>query len=92
MLFSKIQLGQADDQDPMMHEIKKLLSFLTYEEWQEHVVTKGFDIACMGYHSKVHSDSRPYCRFESLSTSGRILDKMRYPECIRNMEKYITFP
>ena len=119
MLFSKIQLGQADDQDPMMHEIKKLLSYdkeggwavlskgsftfvnghgttilptlLAYEEWQEHVVTKGFDIACMDYHSKVHSDSRPCCRFEFLSTSGRIPDKMKCPECIRNMEKYITF-
>ncbi|RVW20647.1 Protein SIEVE ELEMENT OCCLUSION B [Vitis vinifera] len=107
MLFSKIQLGQADDQDPMMHEIKKLLSYdkeggwavlskgsftfvnghgttilptlLAYEEWQEHVVTKGFDIACMDYHSKVHSDSRPCCRFEFLSTSGRIPDKMKMP-------------
>ncbi|KAJ9683316.1 hypothetical protein PVL29_019065 [Vitis rotundifolia] len=119
MLFSKIQLGQADDQDPMMHEIKKLLSYdkeggwavlskgsftfvnghgttilptlLAYEEWQEHVVTKGFDIACMDYHNKVHSDSRPCCRFEFLSTSGRIPDKMKCPECMLNMEKYITF-
>ncbi|RVW78585.1 Protein SIEVE ELEMENT OCCLUSION B [Vitis vinifera] len=119
MLFSKIQLGRGDDDDSMLREIKKLLSydkeggwavlskgsfvfvnghsstvlptFTEYNLWKDDVPPKGFDIACMDFHSKLHSDSQPCCRFEFPSEVGRIPEKIRCPECLRIMEKYITF-
>ncbi|KAF7135501.1 hypothetical protein RHSIM_Rhsim08G0047800 [Rhododendron simsii] len=121
MLFSKIQLGRIDDQDPMMQEIKKLLSYdksggwavlsrgaavvvnghgtkvmptlLEYDLWKENIATKGFDRSFKDHHDKLHGTEYPCCRFEFLSTAGtgRIPEGMRCPECLRAMEKYITF-
>ncbi|XP_058227605.1 protein SIEVE ELEMENT OCCLUSION B-like [Rhododendron vialii] len=121
MLFSKIQLGRLDDQDPMMQEIKKLLSYdksggwavlsrgaevvvnghgtkvmptlLEYDLWKEHVATKGFDRSFKDHHDMLHGTEHPCCRFEFLSTAGtgRIPEGMKCPECLRAMEKYITF-
>ncbi|OAY29549.1 hypothetical protein MANES_15G153400v8 [Manihot esculenta] len=118
MLFSKIQLGKIDEYDPMMQEIKKLLSYdkeggwavlskgsnivvnghsttvlptLTeFDIWKENVPVKGFDLSFKEHHDKLHGVTHPCCRFEFLST-GRIPEGMKCPECLRNMEKYITF-
>ena len=119
MLFSKIQLGRSDDEDPMLREIKKLLSydkeggwavlskgsfvfvnghsstvlttFTDFNKWKDDVPPKGFEIACMDYHNMLHSDSQPCCRFEFPSEIGRIPDRIKCPECLKIMEKYITF-
>ncbi|THF97047.1 protein SIEVE ELEMENT OCCLUSION B-like [Camellia sinensis] len=47
MLFSKIQLGRADDQDPTMQEIKKLLSYDKSGGWA--VLSKGADVVVNGH-------------------------------------------
>lgn len=119
MLFSKIQLNKAIDQDPMMQEIKKLLSYdksggwalfckgssvlvsghsdtmipavSGYDEWKEHIPQKGFEMAFKDYHDMLHVATPPCCRFEFSTHAGRIPDNMRCPECLRHMEKYMTF-
>ncbi|KAL1819468.1 hypothetical protein ACET3Z_014337 [Daucus carota] len=120
MLFSKIQVKKTDDQlDPLMKEIKKLLSydksgswallckgsdivasghaqtvlraFSEYESWKENVPLRGFDVAFKEYHDKLHVANMPCCRFEFLTTAGRIPDAMTCPECLGHMEKYSTF-
>ncbi|KAA8530163.1 hypothetical protein F0562_004872 [Nyssa sinensis] len=119
MLFSKIQLGSVDDQDPMMQEIKKLLSYdksggwavlskgssvvinghsttvlptlSEYDMWKENVPVKGFDTSMKEHYLKLHGETHPCCRFEFLSTAGRIPETMKCPECFRHMEKHITF-
>ena len=47
MLFSKIQLGTIDDHDPMMLEIKKLLSYDKEGGWA--VLSKGSTIISNGH-------------------------------------------
>ncbi|KAJ0051633.1 hypothetical protein Pint_02861 [Pistacia integerrima] len=47
MLFSKIQLGRADDHDPMMQEIKKLLSYDRDGGWA--VLSKGSQVVVNGH-------------------------------------------
>ncbi|KAF5739583.1 hypothetical protein HS088_TW12G00792 [Tripterygium wilfordii] len=47
MLFSKIQLGKADDNDPMMREIKKLLSYDKEGGWA--VLAKGPNVLVNGH-------------------------------------------
>ncbi|XVE84073.1 hypothetical protein DITRI_Ditri16bG0139700 [Diplodiscus trichospermus] len=47
MLFSKIQLGRADDQDPMMQQIKKLLSYDRAGGWA--MLSKGSNIVVNGH-------------------------------------------
>ncbi|KAH7851801.1 hypothetical protein Vadar_016645 [Vaccinium darrowii] len=121
MLFSKIQLGKIDEHDPMMHEIKKLLShdksggwavlsrgsqvvvnghgtkvlptLLEYDLWKDNVPTKGFDRSFKDHYDMLYGSEHPCCRFEFLSTAGtgRIPESMKCPECLANMEKYITF-
>ncbi|KAG5534790.1 hypothetical protein RHGRI_022787 [Rhododendron griersonianum] len=121
MLFSKIQLGRIDDQDPTMQEIKKLLSYdksggwavlsrgsavvvnghgtkvtptlLEYDLWKEYIATKGFDRSFKDHYDMLRGTEHPCCRFEFLSMAGtgRIPDSMKCPECLRAMEKYITF-
>ncbi|WOG96410.1 hypothetical protein DCAR_0415745 [Daucus carota subsp. sativus] len=120
MLFSKIQVKKTDDQlDPLMKEIKKLLSydksgswallckgsdivasghaqtvlsaFSEYDSWKENVPLRGFDVAFKEYHDKLHVANMPCCRFEFLTTAGRIPDAMTCPECLGHMEKYSTF-
>ena len=51
MLFSKIQLGRADDQDPMMQQIKKLLSYDREGGWA--VLSKGSNILVNGHSTTV---------------------------------------
>ncbi|KDP46373.1 hypothetical protein JCGZ_10213 [Jatropha curcas] len=119
MLYSKIQLGKIDEHDPMMQEIKKLLSYdkeggwavlsrgsnivvnghsttvlptlLEYDIWKENVSLKGFDLSFKEHHDKLHGIAHPCCRFEFPSTTGRIPERLKCPECNRNMEKHITF-
>ncbi|CAL5368371.1 unnamed protein product [Camellia sinensis] len=121
MLFSKIQLGRANDYDPMMEEIKKLLSYdksgggwtvfckgsevvvnghgstvlptlLEYTDmWKQNVITKGFDKSFKDHHDRLHGFEHPCCRFESPSMVERILESMKCPDCLRSMEKHITF-
>ncbi|KAI6700779.1 hypothetical protein NL676_015103 [Syzygium grande] len=119
MFFSKIQLGKTDEYDPVMQQIKRLLSFdktggwavlgrgssimvsghgttvltalLEYDAWKVHVATKGYDVAFKEYHDKIQDVTHPCCRFEFQSTTGRIPESMRCPECKRVMEKLTTF-
>ncbi|CAL5368385.1 unnamed protein product [Camellia sinensis] len=120
MLFSKIQLGRVDDYNPMMQEIKKLLSYdksggwavlcrgsevvvnghgttvlptlVEYEDiWKINVPTNGFDKSFKDHHHKLHRITHPCCRFEFPSVAGRIPESMKCPECLRVMEKHITF-
>ena len=119
MMFSKIQLGMTVDVDPMLREIKKLISydkeggwavlskgsfvfvnghsstvlptFIQYNSWRDDVPPKGFEIACMDYHNKLHIDSKPCCRFVFPSDFGKFPDNLKCPECLRIMEKYLTF-
>ncbi|KAE8705038.1 Detected protein of unknown function [Hibiscus syriacus] len=51
MLFSKIQLGRADDQDPMMLQIKKLLSYGREGGWA--VLSHGSDIVVNGHSTTI---------------------------------------
>ncbi|CAN1153692.1 Protein SIEVE ELEMENT OCCLUSION B [Linum perenne] len=51
MLFSKIQLGRNDDHDPMMLEIKKLLSYDKEGGWA--VLSKGSNIISNGHGNTV---------------------------------------
>ncbi|GFY87291.1 sieve element occlusion amino-terminus protein [Actinidia rufa] len=104
MLFSKIQLGKADDNDPMMQEIKKLLSYDKSGGWA--VLSKGNHVVVNGHSTtmlptlidydlwKEHVTVKGFDRFEFPSTAGRIPDRslgMKCPECLRPMDKYTTF-
>ncbi|XWS40660.1 hypothetical protein CRYUN_Cryun17cG0014600 [Craigia yunnanensis] len=51
MLFSKIQLGRADDHDPMMQQIKKLLSYDREGGWA--VLSRGSNIVVNGHSTTV---------------------------------------
>ncbi|GKV37153.1 hypothetical protein SLEP1_g45214 [Rubroshorea leprosula] len=51
MLLSKIQLGRADDQDPMMQEIKKLLSYDKMGSWA--ILCKGSNAVVNGHGTTV---------------------------------------
>jgi hypothetical protein len=51
MLYSKIQLGRLDDHDPMMQEIKKLLSYDREGGWA--VLSKGSNIVANGHRTTV---------------------------------------
>ncbi|CAI0551654.1 unnamed protein product [Linum tenue] len=53
MLFSKIQQGKLDDHDPMMLEIKKLLSYDKEGGWA--VLSKGSNIISNGHGNTVLS-------------------------------------
>ncbi|XP_057481659.1 protein SIEVE ELEMENT OCCLUSION B-like [Actinidia eriantha] len=47
ILFSMIQSGRADDNDPVMQEIKKLLSYDKSGGWA--VLSKGSDVVANGH-------------------------------------------
>ncbi|KAH8519293.1 hypothetical protein H0E87_000907, partial [Populus deltoides] len=51
MLYSKIQLGRLDDHDPMMQEIKKLLSYDREGGWA--VLSKGSNVVANGHRTTV---------------------------------------
>ncbi|TXG49923.1 hypothetical protein EZV62_025798 [Acer yangbiense] len=51
MLFSKIQLGRADDMDPMIQEIKKLISYDRDGGWA--LLSKGSQIVVNGHGTTV---------------------------------------
>ncbi|KAL3611991.1 hypothetical protein D5086_003011 [Populus alba] len=51
MLYSKIQLGKLDDHDPMMQEIKKLLSYGREGGWA--VLSNGSNVVVNGYSTTV---------------------------------------
>ncbi|CAL1391615.1 unnamed protein product [Linum trigynum] len=51
MLFSKIQLGKIDDHDPMMQEIKKLLSYDKEGGWA--ILSNGSNIISNGHGNTV---------------------------------------
>lgn len=120
MLFSKIQLQQADDHDLVMQEIKKLLSYdkmggwiilakgshivvnghantglqalMEYETmWKERAEKEGFEPAFEQHYKKLHAVDNPCCRFEFSHAMGRIPEKLRCPECQRNMHVLTTF-
>ncbi|XP_065880033.1 protein SIEVE ELEMENT OCCLUSION B [Euphorbia lathyris] len=51
MLFSKIQLGKIDEHDPMMQEIKKLLSYDKEGGWA--VLSRGSNVVVNGHSTTV---------------------------------------
>ncbi|KAI4388787.1 hypothetical protein MLD38_001085 [Melastoma candidum] len=51
MLFSKIQLGKADDRDPVMQQIKKLLSYDKAGGWA--VLSRGSNLLVNGHGTTV---------------------------------------
>ncbi|KAG8501508.1 hypothetical protein CXB51_003816 [Gossypium anomalum] len=51
MLFSKVQLGRDDGQDPMMQQIKKLISYDREGGWA--VLSRGSDIVVNGHSTTV---------------------------------------
>ena len=51
MLYSKIQLGKLDDHDPMMQEIKKLLSYGREGGWA--VLSNGSNVVVNGHKTTV---------------------------------------
>lgn len=51
MLYSKIQLGKADEHDPMMQEIKKLISYDREGGWA--VLSKGSIVVVNGHGTTV---------------------------------------
>jgi len=50
-MYSKIQLGKLDDHDPMMQEIKKLLSYDKEGRWV--VLSKGSNVVVNGHSTTV---------------------------------------
>ncbi|XP_011013170.1 PREDICTED: uncharacterized protein LOC105117262 [Populus euphratica] len=51
MLYSRIQLGKVDDHDPMMQEIKKLLSYDREGGWA--VLSNGSNVVATGHRTSV---------------------------------------
>jgi len=51
MLYSRIQLGKLDDHDPMMQEIKKLLSYDREGGWV--VLSNGSNVVVNGHRTAV---------------------------------------
>jgi len=51
MVYSKIQLGRLDDHDPMMQEIKKLLSYDREGGWA--VLSNGSNVVANGHRTTV---------------------------------------
>jgi len=51
MLYSRIQLGKLDDHDPMMQEIKKLLSYDREGGWA--VLSNGSNVVVNGHRTAV---------------------------------------
>ncbi|XP_057984261.1 protein SIEVE ELEMENT OCCLUSION B-like [Malania oleifera] len=62
-----------------------------YDLWKEQVPVVGFNAAITDHHRKLHGAAMPCCRFEFPSIAGRIPEIMKCPECVRLMEKYVTF-
>ncbi|XP_057996528.1 protein SIEVE ELEMENT OCCLUSION B-like [Hevea brasiliensis] len=107
MLFSKIQLVNIDENEPIMQEIKKLLRCDKEGGWAvlskgSNVVVNGhstivlptlieYDLSFKEHHDKLHGVAHPCCPFEFPSTAARIPEHLKCPECQRVMEKYSTF-
>lgn len=73
------------------HSSTVLPTLLEYDIWKEHIKVKGFDLSFKDHHDKLHGITPPCCKFEFLSTLGRIPKTMKCPECLRTIEKFITF-
>lgn len=73
------------------HSTTVLPALLEYDIWKEHIKVKGFDLSFKDHHDKLHGITPPCCRFEFQSTIGKIPEFMKCPECLRVMEKFITF-
>lgn len=73
------------------HGTTVLPTLLEYDLWKEHVPVKGFDVSFKDHHYKIHDADHPCCRFEFPVTGGRIPESMKCPECLRLMEKFMTF-
>ncbi|XP_057983245.1 protein SIEVE ELEMENT OCCLUSION B [Malania oleifera] len=74
------------------HYSTVLATLLEYDElWKKQAEEEGFDEAIKKHHEKLHKATMPCSRFEFPSTSGRIPEMMKCPECPRRMEKYISF-
>jgi hypothetical protein len=66
-------------------------TLLEYEMWKENVALQGFDVAFKNHHDLRHGEKYPCCRFEFSHNAGRIPERMRCPQCHRNMEEFTTF-
>jgi hypothetical protein len=68
-----------------------LTTLLEYEMWKANVALQGFDVAFKNHHDLRHGEKYPCCRFEFSHNAGRIPERMRCPQCHRNMEEFTTF-
>ncbi|GMP29481.1 hypothetical protein CsSME_00004566 [Camellia sinensis var. sinensis] len=74
------------------HGTTVLPTLVEYEDiWKINVPTNGFDKSFKDHHDKLHGITHPCCRFEFPSVAGRIPESMKCPECLRVMDKHITF-
>ncbi|KAK6928414.1 Sieve element occlusion, N-terminal [Dillenia turbinata] len=62
-----------------------------YDLWKEQVPVKGFDGAFKDHHGMIHGASPPCCRLEFATDMGLIPESLKCPECLRLMEKSVTF-
>ncbi|KAG6668730.1 hypothetical protein CIPAW_01G191900 [Carya illinoinensis] len=63
-----------------------------FDKWKELVQGKGFEVSFMGYHNLVLETSQILCCFIDIPKySGKILENVKCPDCLRDMEAYIRF-
>ncbi|KAF5939230.1 hypothetical protein HYC85_023489 [Camellia sinensis] len=74
------------------HGTTVLTTLLEYEDtWKEKVDIQGFQISLKDHHDMLHRIEQRCCRFEVTSTATMILETMKCPDCLRTMEKHMTF-
>ncbi|CAL5428398.1 unnamed protein product [Camellia sinensis] len=74
------------------HGTTVLTTLLEYEDtWKEKVDIQGFQISLKDHHDMLHRIEQRCCRFEVTSTATMILETMKCLDCLRTMEKHMTF-
>ncbi|KAG6732724.1 hypothetical protein I3843_01G184700 [Carya illinoinensis] len=62
-----------------------------FDKWKELVQGKGFEVSFMGYHNLVLETSQILCCFIDIPKySGKIPENVKCPDCLRDMEAYIS--
>ena len=90
MLFSKIQLGREDEKDPMLEEIKKLLSYDKEGGWA--MLSKGSSPIFSGSSATVLPTFMAYHAWkEQVPTKGFDQAVMDYHDQLRNDSDYPKF-
>ncbi|KAI4350598.1 hypothetical protein L6164_005043 [Bauhinia variegata] len=69
-----------------------LQTLMEYDMWKEQADREGYGLAFEQHYRKLHTVvAAPCCRFEFSEAMGRIPDKLRCPECQRQMRILTTF-